>query len=182
MAEEGLVYLNPWIARDLAWAYEVAGEARWFCGDLDGAQEAYRQARTLFAELNIQEGIMLTEHHFGQIGVNAASLWQPWHIITPAWRWRCNRMTWHGRPLPRRAGRGGMCRGRLQQAATLLAAAWQRFDSVPPFLPPCDEAEYEVVRHAVEASLPAAAWTTAWAAGGTLAPASLIGAAESRIG
>ena len=68
--------------------------------------------------------------------------------------------------------------GEHAQAATLLAAAWQRFDSVPPFLAPCDAAEYEAVRQTVEAALPASALTAAWAAGEMLAPATLLSAAR----
>ena len=43
------------------------GRSRWFCGDADAAHDAYRRARSLFEELGVQEGVMLTEHHFGQV-------------------------------------------------------------------------------------------------------------------
>ena len=167
--------------RDLAWAYEVTGEAYWFCDDLDAAHDAYRQARTLFEELGVQEGVMLTEHHFGQLARRGGRVADAkrHYLASLALALQQDDVRMVGRCL---AGLGAVmyAAGEHAQAATLLAAAWKRFDSVPPFLPPCDEAEYEVVRQAAEAALPAAAWTAAWAAGGTLAPASLIGAAESR--
>ncbi|MCB0054883.1 MAG: hypothetical protein KDE24_35640, partial [Caldilinea sp.] len=53
--------------RDLAWAYEVTGETRWYCGNLPGAAEAYAEALALFEELGMREGIMLATHHLAQI-------------------------------------------------------------------------------------------------------------------
>jgi hypothetical protein len=47
LAEEALVIIVALERRrDLAWAYEVVGETRWYCDDLDGAAAAYCQART----------------------------------------------------------------------------------------------------------------------------------------
>ena len=60
------------------------------------------------------------------------------------------------------------------QAATLLAAAWQRFDAVPPFLAPCDENDYQQVRREVGAALHPTALAEAWALGQSLAPESLL--------
>jgi hypothetical protein len=60
------------------------------------------------------------------------------------------------------------------QAATLLAAAWQRFDAVPPFLAPCDEDDYQQVRREVGAALHPTALAEAWGNGQSLAPQSLL--------
>ena len=176
LAEEGLAVIatldRP---RDLAWAYEVAGEARWFCGDLDAAQEAYQQARIRFEELGVREGVMLTEHHFGQIarrGGQLAAAQEHYHAsLALALQQDDVRMV--GRCL---AGLGAVAvmAGDPMQAATLLAAAWQRFDSVPPFLAPCDAADYAAVRAAVAGALPGASFAAAWDAGANLAPESLL--------
>lgn len=176
LAEEALAVLTALDRpRDLAWAYEVTGEARWFCGDLDAAADAYRQARAIFEELGVQEGIMLTEHHFGQIarrrGQSDAAESHYRASLRLALQQADVRMV--GRCL---AGLGAVAcnTGDHAQAATLLAAAWQRFDSLPPFLAPCDETDYADVRRAVEAVLPAERLAVAWRDGGILAPESLL--------
>jgi predicted ATPase/DNA-binding XRE family transcriptional regulator len=176
LAEEALAVLTALDRpRDLAWAYEVTGEARWFCDDLDAAADAYRQARVIFEELGVQEGIMLTEHHFGQIarrrGQSDAARAHYRASLRLALQQEDVRMI--GRCL---AGLGAVlcAAGDTEQAATLLAAAWQRFDSVSPFLAPCDEADYADVRRAVEAVLPAERLAVAWRDGGILSPEALV--------
>ena len=89
---------------------------------------------------------MLTEHHFGQIarqtGQFAAAQEHYRASLRLALQQDDVRMV--GRCL---AGLGVVAAvaGDAMQAATLLAAAWQRFGSVPPFLAPCDAADYEAV-------------------------------------
>ena len=175
-AEEALAVLTALDRpRDLAWAYEVTGEARWFCGDLDCAADAYQQARVIFDELGLQEGLMLTEHHFGQIarrrGQFAAAQEHYRASLRLALQQEDVRMV--GRCL---AGFGAVASttGDHAQAATLLAAAWQRFDAVPPFLAPCDEDDYQQVRRTVSAALHPTALAAAWRAGQSLAPESLM--------
>ena len=175
-AEEALdVLLALDRPRDLAWAYEVTGESRWFCGDLDGADDAFRQARAIFEELGVAEGIMLTEHHFGQIarrrGQFAAAQEHYRTSIRLALQQEDARMV--GRCL---AGLAALAfaAGDTARAALLLAAAWQRFDSVPPFLAPCDEDDYQEVRREVGAALHPTALAEAWALGQSLAPESLL--------
>jgi predicted ATPase/DNA-binding XRE family transcriptional regulator len=179
LAEEALAVLSALDRpRDLAWAYEVTGEARWFCGDLDAAADAYRQARVIFEELGVQEGVMLTEHHFGQIarrrGRSDAAESHYRASLRLALQQEDTRMI--GRCL---AGLGGVAcaAGDIEQAATLLSAAWQRFDSASPFLSPCDEADYADVRRSVEAALPAEQLAVAWRDGAILAPESLLAGA-----
>lgn len=164
--------------RDLAWACEVAGETRWFCGDLAAASAAFRRARALFEELGVAGGVMLTEHHFGQIarreGDLAAAQTHYRASLHLALAQDDVRMV--GRCL---AGLGALAaaEGDYRRGATLLAAAWQRFDSVPPFLAPCDAGDYEQVRQAVSAALTPAHFAAAWAAGAVLAAGSLAVAA-----
>ena len=169
LAEEALVIIVALERRrDLAWAYEVVGETRWYCDDLDGAAAAYCQAHTIFEELGVQEGVMLSAHHFGQIarrqGDHAAALKHYRTGLQMAHAQNDARMV--GRCL---AGLGAlaMTAGEDQRAARLLAAAWQRFDSVPPFLAPCDATDYVHVRDIVSARLGDAAFAAAWRAGQT---------------
>jgi tetratricopeptide (TPR) repeat protein len=170
LAEEALVVVAALERlRDLAWAYEVAGETRWYCGDLDGAEAAYRQARARFDELGVQEGVMLTEHHFGQItrrrGDAAAALQHYRTSLELAHAQGDERMV--GRSL---AGLGALAAaaGENVRAATLLAAAWQRFDRFPPFLAPCDEGDYRQARRDVDTRLTPEALDAAWRVGQTL--------------
>jgi predicted ATPase/DNA-binding XRE family transcriptional regulator len=171
LAEEALLIVAALDRRrDLAWAYEVAGEARWYCDDLDGAEAAYRQARALFDELGLQEGVMLTEHHFGQIARRRGE------FAIAQRRYRTGLELAHAQGDERMVGRGlaglgalAAAAGEDARAATLLAAAWQRFDRLPPFLAPCDEADYQQVRRAVSARLTPATLDAAWRAGETLA-------------
>jgi predicted ATPase/DNA-binding XRE family transcriptional regulator len=155
--------------RDLAWAQEVVGEARWYCGDLDGAAAAYRQARALFDELGVQEGVMLTEHHFGQIarrrGDLAAARQHYRTSLALALAQQDERMV--GRCL---AGLGALAAhaGDDGRAAALLAAAWQRFDRLPPFLAPRDGEDYQQVRFAVAARMTPQSLDVASLAGQTL--------------
>jgi hypothetical protein len=129
----------------------------------------------IFEELGVQEGIMLTEHHFGQIarrrGQSDAARAHYRASLRLALQQEDVRMI--GRCL---AGLGAVlcAAGDTEQAATLLAAAWQRFDSVSPFLAPCDEADYADVRRAVEAVLPAERLAVAWRDGGILSPEALV--------
>ena len=97
----------------------------------------------------------------------------------PACAWLCNKMmcAWSGAAWPGWAW-WRLWRASAMQAATLLAAAWQRFASVPPFLAPCDAADYDAVRQAAATALPAGALAAALAAGVTLVPAHLVGTAE----
>ncbi|HHW86424.1 MAG TPA: helix-turn-helix domain-containing protein [Chloroflexi bacterium] len=171
LAEEALLVVATLDRlRDLAWAHEVVGETRWYCDDMDGAESAYRQARAIFDELGLQEGVMLTEHHFGQIarrrGATAASRQHYRTSLALAHAQGDERMV--GRSL---AGLGALAAsaGDDVQAATLLAAAWQRFDRFPAFLAPCDAADYRRVQDAVSARLAPAALATAWQTGQTLA-------------
>jgi predicted ATPase/DNA-binding XRE family transcriptional regulator len=170
LAEEALLVVASLDRlRDLAWAHEVAGEARWYCDDLDGAETAYRQARAIFDELGLQEGVMLTEHHFGQIarrrGAIAASRQHYRTSLTLAHAQGDERMV--GRSL---AGLGALAAaaGDDVRAATLFAAAWQRFDRFPAFLAPCDEADYRQVWDTVGARLTPESWAAAWQAGQAL--------------
>jgi predicted ATPase/DNA-binding XRE family transcriptional regulator len=176
LAEDGLALLTTLERpRDLAWAYEVVGEARWLCNDLDGADDAYRQARTRFDKLGVAEGVMLTEHHFGQLarrrGQFAAAETHYRISLLLALQHADVRMV--GRSL---AGLGAVAwaAGDPTQAAILLAAAWQRFDSVPPFLAPCDEDDYFQARRAVSAALAPAVLASAWSDGATRSAASLL--------
>ncbi len=161
--------------RDLAWAWEVTGEARWYCNDLDAAAQAYRQARELFDQLGVQEGVMLTEHHFGQIarrrGQYAAAQEHYRTSLRLALQQEDVRMV--GRCL---AGFGAVASitGNHAQDAILLAAASQRFDAVPPFLAPCDEDDYQQILREVSAALHPTALAEAWALGQSLAPESLV--------
>jgi hypothetical protein len=156
--------------RDLAWAYEVVGEARWYCDDLDGAAAAYRQARTLFDELGVQEGVMLTEHHFGQIARRRGEYDGGAAALSHrAGACPCAGRRTHGRALSGRPGAlAAAAAGEDGRAATLLAAAWQRFDRFPPFLAPCDEADYQHVRSAVAARMTPQSLDAASLAGQTL--------------
>lgn len=170
LAEEALLVVAALDRlRDLAWAHEVVGEARWYCDDLDGAEAAYRQARALFDELGVQEGVMLTEHHFGQIarrrGEVAAARQHYRTSLELAHAQHDERMV--GRAL---AGLGALAAaaGDDERAATLLAAAWQRFDRFPPFLAPCDEGDYQQVRAGVTARMAPAARDAASRAGQSL--------------
>jgi hypothetical protein len=119
--------------------------------------------------LGVQEGVMLTEHHFGQIarrrGDLAAARQHYRTSLALAHAQHDERMV--GRCL---AGLGGLAAhaGDDGRAAALLAAAWQRFDRFPPFLAPCDEEEYQQVRHAVAARLSSPARDAATLAGQTL--------------
>lgn len=167
LAEEALLVVAALDRqRDLAWAQEVVGETRWLCNDLDGAEAAYRQARAIFDELGLQEGVMLTEHHFGQIARrrgDAVASRQHYRIsLELAHAQNDERMV--GRCL---AGLGALAAaaGDDVRAATLLAGAWQRFDRFPPFLAPCDEADYQQARHVVAARLTPAAQDAASRAG-----------------
>jgi len=170
LAEEALVIVAALERRrDLAWAYEVVGEARWYCDDLDGAEAAYRQARTIFDELGLQEGVMLTAHHFGQIARRRSAL------TASRQHYRASLNLAHTQGDERMVGRALAGLGALAaaagddvRAATLTAAAWQRFDRFPPFLAPCDEADYRRVRNALSARLAPATLTAAWDAGQTL--------------
>lgn len=160
--------------RDLAWAYEVAGETRWLCDDLDGAEAAYRQARAIFDELGVQEGVMLTEHHFGQIARRRGD------TVTSRQHYRTSLELAHAQGDERMVGRclaglGALAAaaGEDVRAATLMATACQRFDRFPPFLAPCDEGEYQHIRNIVSARLAPETWTAAWQAGQTLAIDSL---------
>ncbi|MFN3331369.1 MAG: hypothetical protein ACK47M_02500, partial [Caldilinea sp.] len=175
LAEEALLVvaaLDRW--RDLAWAYEVAGETRWLCDDLDGAEAAYRQARAIFDELGLQEGVMLTEHHFGQIARRRGD------TVTSRQHYRTSLKLAHAQGDERMVGRclaglGALAAaaGEDVRAAMLMAAAWQRFDRFPPFLAPCDEGEYRHIRTMVSARLAPETWAAAWQAGQTLAIDSL---------
>jgi predicted ATPase/DNA-binding XRE family transcriptional regulator len=171
LAEEALlVVAGLERLRDLAWAYEVAGEARWYCDDLAGAAAAYRQARTLFDELGVQEGVMLTEHHFGQIARRRGE------YTAAQQHYRTGLALAHAQGDERMVGRGLAGLGALAaaagedgRAATLLAAAWQRFDRFPPFLAPCDEADYQQARDAVSRALTPETLDATWRAGQMLA-------------
>lgn len=171
LAEEALLVVAALDRlRDLAWAQEVVGETRWLCDDLDGAEAAYRQARATFDELGLQEGVMLTEHHFGQIarrrGEFAAARKHYRTSLELAHAQGDERMV--GRCL---AGLGALAAsaGDDVRAATLTAGAWQRFDRFPPYLAPCDETDYRQVRDAVIARLAPETAAAVWQAGRTLA-------------
>lgn len=167
LAEEALLVVAALDRlRDLAWAQEVAGETRWLCDDLDGAEAAYRQARATFDELGLQEGVMLTEHHFGQIARRRGE------FTAARQHYRTSLELAHAQHDERMVGRCLAGLGALAAsagddgyAATLLAAAWQRFDRFPPFLAPSDEADYEQARRAVSARLAPSALDTAIRAG-----------------
>ena len=175
-AEEALAVLTALERpRDLAWAYEVTGEARWFCGDLDGAAAAYQQARVFFYELSVQEGVMLTEHHFGQIARRRGqfTVARTHYRTSLHLALQQDDVRMIGRCL---AGLGGVAAatGDPVQAARLLGAAWPRFDAVPPFLAPCDKDDYQQVRREVSAALHPTALAEAWALGQSLAPEGLV--------
>lgn len=170
LAEEALLVVSALDRqRDLAWAQEVVGEARWLCDDLDGAEAAYRQARVTFDELGLQEGVMLTEHHFGQIARRRGE------FATARQHYRTSLELAHTQHDERMVGRCLAGLGALaasagddEYAATLFAAAWQRFDRFPPFLAPCDEADYAQARRAVSARLASPTRDAAIRAGQTL--------------
>lgn len=112
---------------------------------------------------------MLTEHHFGQIarrrGATAASRQHYRTSLALAHAQGDERMV--GRSL---AGLGVLAAaaGDDVQAATLFAAAWQRFDRFPAFLAPCDEADYRQVWDTVGARLTPESLAAAWQAGQAL--------------
>ncbi len=183
LAEEAVDVLAPIaLPRDLAWAYEVAGETRWFCGDLDGAEDAYRCALDLFEELGVREGIMLAHHHLAQIARRRE------HFAAAATHYlaslrlcvQLDDVRMIGRCL---AGLGAVALALDEPAgaARLSAAGWQRIESVAPFLAPCDADEYAAWRAAVEAALPPARCAEEWQRGRLATVDSLIAEAEALV-
>lgn len=183
LAEEAVDLLTPnALPRDLAWAYEVAGETRWFCGELDGAEEAYHRALDLFEELGVREGIMLAHHHLAQIARRRQqSATAAAHYLTSlrlCVQLDDVRMT--GRSL---AGLGSvaLALGDASRAVRLTAAAWQRMESVPPFLAPCDADEYAAWRAATQAALSPAHSAEEWQRGWLATVETLVAEAEALV-
>ncbi len=180
LAEEALDLLAPVAQpRDLAWAYEVAGEMRWYCGDLAGAAEAYGEALTLFQELGMREGIMLATHHLAQIArrrdrpyAAAAGYMASLRLCV-----ELDDVRMVGRCLAG-LGAASLALGDAEAAARLLGAAMARIESVPPFLAPCDSDDYATLVDAARASLSPAAYAAAWQQGRTLPLEELVASAE----
>jgi hypothetical protein len=88
------------------------------------------------------------------------------------------RMT--GRSL---AGLGGvaLALGDASRAVRLTAAAWQRMESVPPFLAPCDADEYAAWRAATQAALSPAHSAEEWQRGWLATVETLVAEAEALV-
>ncbi len=167
LAEEAVDLLAPIaLPRDLAWAYEVTGETRWYCGNLQGAAEAYTHALGMFDELGMREGIMLAHHHLAQVerrqGAPAAAAARYLASLRLCVELDDVRMV--GRCLAG-LGAAALALGDATVAVQLLGAAMQRIESVPPFLAPCDAAEYASFREDAARTLPASHFDAAWQQG-----------------
>ncbi|MCO5209206.1 MAG: helix-turn-helix domain-containing protein [Caldilinea sp.] len=183
LAEKALDLLAPVAQlRDLAWAYEVTGETRWYCGNLPGAAEAYAEALALFEELGMREGVMLATHHLAQIDRRRD---QP-HAAAAGYLASLRQcaeledIRMIGRCLAG-LGAAALALGDAEAAARLLGAAMQRIESVPPFLAPCDAAEYATFRTDVAQALPAGRLDAAWAQGQELSLDELVSLAETVV-
>lgn len=78
-------------------------------------------------------------------------------------------------------GAAALALGDAEAAARLLGAAMVRIESVPPYLAPCDAAEYATFRTDVAQALPAGRLDAAWAQGQELSLDELVSLAETVV-
>ena len=153
-----------------AFALALRGEANLHAGLWELAEEDLQQAYKSFTQLCYSEGCMLTLRTLGDLARQRGN-----HAVAGEHYRRalqlCRRESENERIVARcLVGLGGVAllAGAPGRAAALLGAAQQRFDQVPPFLAPIDQAELAQMIADLRAQLGAEAFARAWAAGQTL--------------
>lgn len=155
--------------RGMAWALEALGDVERLNGAWAPARTHLSEALSLFQELGDKDGVMITLHHLAQLErvegnlVDAVAGYRQSLALC---------QTLDNKHMTARclAGLGGvaLARGQNEYATQLLAAAQTLFDTLPPFLPPGDQAEYDKMLQAAQATLSAEDFAHAWNEGAAL--------------
>jgi predicted ATPase/transcriptional regulator with XRE-family HTH domain len=155
--------------RGIAWALEALGDVERLHGRWASARNHLDEALSLFQELGDKDGVMITLHHLAQLERVEGNL----SDAVAGYR-QCLALcqTLDNKHMTARclAGLGGvaLAQGQNKYAVQLLSAAQTLFDTLPPFLPPGDQAEYDKMLQAAQATLSAEDFTHAWNEGAVL--------------
>ncbi|MCE7985936.1 MAG: hypothetical protein DYG89_32560 [Caldilinea sp. CFX5] len=157
------------IKQDEAWLLCALAETARYVGELDLAQRSGEASRTLFQTLGSKSGLAVVLHHLAMVALFAHDLSAAQQRFVESLQ--LSRAT-SRQPLIARclAGLAGVASqlGDGQRAARLLSAAHSLFTTLPPFLTPADQADYEQFREATCGQLTAASYTTAWQEGAAM--------------
>jgi tetratricopeptide (TPR) repeat protein len=150
----------------LAWSLSGMGECALWLGTYADARRFFEQGMRTFEASGGREGVLILTHHLAHLdlleGRCSAAVDGFLRCIAlcdasdyPQMRARCI------------AGLGGVAvrAGWPELGARLLASAQQLFDTLPPFLLPPDQAEYDAFAGEARAQLGNDAFTVAWGAG-----------------
>lgn len=128
---------------DLAWQVELMGEIAWLRGDVAQAQHYWQEGSELFQQMGAAEGLAISLHHLGQAARKEGRLVEAAQLYGESLAMHTQAQNRHmiARCL---AGLGGVALAQEQVATggSLLAAAQEILDQLPPFLAPADQAEY----------------------------------------
>jgi tetratricopeptide (TPR) repeat protein len=129
---------------EAAWTLEMLGEAYWLLGDVAAAASHWMESLPLFQSMEEEFGTMISFHHLGQVERVSGNLEGAarYYVQSLLYFGRLDNPYFVSRCL---AGLGGvaLARGRTESGAQLLAAAYRLFGTLPPFLAPADQADYE---------------------------------------
>jgi predicted ATPase/transcriptional regulator with XRE-family HTH domain len=155
--------------RGIAWALEALGDVERLNGSWAPARTHLSEALALFHELGDRDGVMITLHHLAQLERVEGKLDEALHGYRQSLA-LCQTLDNKHMIARCLAGLGGvaLAQGQGRLAAQLLAAASAIFATLPPFLPPGDQTEYNQMIHATQRSLNAEDFAHAWGAGAAL--------------
>ncbi|MEZ4861016.1 MAG: BTAD domain-containing putative transcriptional regulator [Caldilineaceae bacterium] len=157
------------IKQDEAWILCALAETARYVGEVELARRSGEASRTLFQALGSKSGLAVVLHHLAMVALFAHDLSTAQQHFAESLQ--LSQAT-SRQPLIARclAGLAGVASrlGDGQRAARLLSAAHSLFTTIPPFLTPADQVDYEQFREATHTQLTQASYTTAWQEGATL--------------
>jgi predicted ATPase len=167
--------------REAAWTLEMVGEAYWLLGDVARAADIWREALHQLQTMGEEFGVMIVYHHLGQIERVSGNLTLAAddYVRSLSYFWKLETFHFVARCL---AGLGGvaLARDKAASAAQLLAAAYRLLETLPPFLAPADQEEYDRLVAHTRHTLGEEAFQRAWAAGTALSTEQAIALAQQK--